>query len=99
MKRLLHLKRGQWCLPALGCKPAYAILLELFGWYGVVAILLAYVLVSFNVIPAQSSAYQLLNLTGALGIALEAGIKKDFAPVVLNAFWFLIALVALLRSV
>lgn len=98
MKKPYHLRRAQWCVPGLGCKPAYAMLLELFGWYGVVAILLGYVLVSFNVIQAQSITYQLLNLTGALGIALEAAIKKDFAPVALNTFWFLIALAALLRS-
>ena len=34
------------------------------GWYGVLAILLAYLLVSFNTLTAKSPVYQLLNLTG-----------------------------------
>ena len=41
---------------------------ELAGWYGTVAIVLAYILVSFKVVPANGVIYQLLNLTGALGI-------------------------------
>lgn len=69
-----------------------------FGWYGVVAILAAYALVSFNVLATKSYAYQLLNLTGALGIILEAASKKDKQPVVLNAVWAIVALIAIIQS-
>jgi hypothetical protein len=68
-----------------------------FGWYGVCAILGAYVLVSFNVILAKSFVYQLLNLTGAIGIMFEAASKKDKQPVVLNAVWAMVALIAILQ--
>lgn len=68
---------------------------ELAGWYGTAAIVLAYVLVSFKVIEADSVIYQLLNLTGALGIIAISIVKKAKQPVVLNAFWALIALIAL----
>jgi hypothetical protein len=67
------------------------------GWYGVLAILLAYLLLSLNVIEAKSFAYQLLNLTGALGIIIEAMSKKDIQPAVLNVIWVLIAAAAILR--
>jgi hypothetical protein len=67
------------------------------GWYGVLAILLAYLLLSFNVIGAKSFSYQLLNLTGALGIIIEAMSKKDIQPAVLNVIWAVIALAAILR--
>lgn len=68
-----------------------------FGWYGVLAILAAYALVSFNAIAAKSYAYQLLNLTGALSIAVEAISKKDKQPAVLNAVWAIVALVAIIQ--
>jgi hypothetical protein len=70
---------------------------NLFGWYGVLAILLAYLLISFNVIVAKSLGYQLLNLTGALGIVVEALSKKDAQPAVLNSAWAIIAILAILR--
>lgn len=71
--------------------------IELFGWYGVMAIVLAYILVSFALISATSWLYQLLNLTGAIGIMVDAISKKDRQPAVLNIFWAIIALVALGR--
>jgi hypothetical protein len=70
-----------------------------FGWYGVLAILLAYLLVSFNALTTKSVAYQLLNLTGALGIIGEALSKKDVQPAVLNSVWAIIALIALARII
>lgn len=70
---------------------------ELAGWYGTFAIVLAYVLVSFDVLPAKGSLYQLLNLTGALGIVVIAAAKKVRQPLLLNVFWAIIALVALIR--
>lgn len=69
---------------------------EIAGWYGATAIMLAYILVSFNVVQADGVAYQLLNLTGALGIATIAFVKKVRQSLILNLFWALIALAALL---
>lgn len=45
---------------------------EILGWYGVAAIVGAYALSSFGVIGGQSLLYQGLNLTGAIGIVLDA---------------------------
>lgn len=67
------------------------------GWYGVLAILLAYLLLSLGVIAAHSVAYQLLNLTGALGIIIEALSKRDVQPAALNAVWACIAIVVLIQ--
>lgn len=69
--------------------------LSWFGWYGVIAILAAYALMSFKIIQSDGLLYQLLNLTGAIGIATEAASKKDKQPVVLNIVWAVIALVAI----
>lgn len=71
--------------------------IQIVGWYGVIAILLAYALVNFEVIIIKSYAYQLLNLTGAIGIAITAASKKDKQPVVLNIVWITIALIAIIN--
>jgi len=70
---------------------------EIFGWYGAVAIILAYVLVSFSIIDSTNIWYQILNGTGALGIAIDAFYDKNYQPVVLNAIWAVIAVVAILK--
>ena len=67
-----------------------------FGWYGMIAILIAFTGVSFNVIQAHSFAYQILNLTGALGLTWNCFNKKDYPEVALNAVFAAIAVIALL---
>lgn len=70
-------------------------LAEIAGWYGIIAILLAYMLVSFKLVPADGYIYQLLNLTGALGVIIISIVKRLQQTIVLNAVWLIIALVAL----
>lgn len=72
-------------------------IIEIFGWYGTIAIVLAYALLSFSLISSTSLSYQLLNLTGALGIVVVAYSKKDYQPTVLNIIWFLVALIAIIN--
>jgi hypothetical protein len=71
-------------------------LMSVFGWYGVVALLLAYALVSFNVLAANSFSYQILNITGALGITFEAFYKKDNPAAYLNLAWVIIGVVVVI---
>ena len=73
------------------------LVVELGGWYGVIAILAAYGLASFNVIGANGLIYQLLNLTGGGSIAVASLRKRAYQPATLNVAWALIALVALVR--
>jgi hypothetical protein len=70
------------------------IFLEIFGWYGTFAIVLAYILISFNLLKADSLPYQILNITGALGIVFSSLAKKNYQPVVLNLIWFITGLIA-----
>jgi hypothetical protein len=67
----------------------------LVGWYGMTVILAAYALVSFGVLKADSLVYQVLNLTGALGIAVISMKKKALQPAILNMVWAVVALLAL----
>lgn len=71
-------------------------LIEAAGWYGVTAILLAYVLVSFNIVSAQSWEYQLLNFTGASGVLVISYMKQARQPALLNLVWAVIALATLI---
>lgn len=72
-------------------------LTDALGWYGVIAIISAYALVSFSVLSATSIWYQLLNATGAIGIALISFRRKTYQPGILNVVWALIALFAMVR--
>jgi len=72
-------------------------LVEVLGWYGVGAILSAYALLSFHILSADTTAYQILNITGAIGIILDAWVDRNYQPVVLNVLWLLIATIALIR--
>ncbi len=73
-------------------------LVELYGWYGMAAILLAYALASFAVIDARGLPFQILNGTGALGIVLVSFHRRAYQPGVLNIIWTLIAIAAILKS-
>ena len=71
--------------------------ISFLGWYGLVAVVGAYILVSFSLVPPTNLLYQLLNLTGSIGITIETYYKKDYQPFWLNLIWALIALVAMIN--
>lgn len=68
---------------------------EIAGWYGALAILAAYTLVSFSVISGNGILFQVLNLTGALGILTISLYKKVKQSIVLNIFWGTVAIIAI----
>ena len=70
---------------------------EIIGWYGTVAIVLAYALLSFRVINSTNLLYQILNGTGAIGIVYISFKKKAYQPGVLNMIWAIIATIAIIR--
>ncbi len=72
--------------------------IEIFGWYGAAAIIVAYGLSSFLILSPDSFWYQFLNLTGALGIVAVSFYKKTYQPGVLNSVWAIIALIALVKT-
>ena len=74
-------------------------LAEIAGWYGAIAIVSAYALVSFGAIRPDGMLFQLLNLTGALGIITISAVKNVTQSVVLNLFWAAIASMALINIV
>lgn len=73
--------------------------IEVVGWYGAFAILLAYALNSFNILESNDLVFQLLNLTGAIGIVAISYTKGAKQPAVLNMAWSVVALVAIVQII
>jgi len=70
---------------------------EIIGWYGTVAIVGAFAMISFEVLSPTNIFYQVLNGTGALGIVYTSFKKKVYQPGVLNVIWAVIAGMAIIR--
>ena len=76
-------------------EPAHHRVADRAGWYGMAAIVTAYLLVSVDVLASSSSVYQLLNLTGAIGLMWVSWVKGVTQGVILNVFWVSIAVIGL----
>lgn len=76
----------------------FSLLAEIAGWYGTLAILSAYALSSFGILQSRDTLYQLLNLTGALGVAWVCWRKRTWQAFWLEAVWATIAVVTLARA-
>ncbi len=70
---------------------------ETLGWYGTLAIIVAYILVSFDYLSSGNIWFQILNGTGAVGIIIVSLHKRVYQPAVLNTIWAVIALVAIVK--
>ena len=68
---------------------------DITGWIGAFVLLGAYLLVSFDLIGAQSIAYQLMNIIGAVGLMILALARRATPSVFVNAIWIIIGLVAI----
>ena len=73
-------------------------LFDLAGFIGVVLIIVAYLLLQLEKLPSSSPRYSLLNAAGALLIILSLIFAFNLAAFIVEAFWFLISLVGLWRS-
>lgn len=69
---------------------------ESIGWYGVIAVLTAYFLVGLSFWASTNPFYQILNLTGSLGLMYISVRKKAFQLGAFYFFWAIIALVSLI---
>jgi hypothetical protein len=71
---------------------------EIFGSIGVALLLVAFFMNLFGLMSSDSRAYKAINAIGA-GISCYASYLIGFAPfVVLEATWFAVAVVAMIRS-
>lgn len=70
-----------------------------FGWYGAFATLGAYFLVSFSILGPKDLVYQILNFTGAVGLAIICYYKRTYQPLFVNLVWLTIAFIALVSII
>jgi len=68
-----------------------------FGWYGMIAIVLAYALNYFDLLNTSNFWYAFLNISGSLGIIADSWYHEAWQSVVLNVIWVGIAIMALLK--
>ena len=73
------------------------LLLELSGWLGTAAFLLAYALISMGRLAGDGVAYQALNLAGGVLMLINSFYHAAMPSVAVNAFWIAIALFTLGR--
>lgn len=73
--------------------------IEWLGWYGAVAVVLAYALTSALILPPDNFWYQFLNFSGSAGVTIETWYRRDYQPFWLNLVWTFIALFALTNIV
>jgi hypothetical protein len=69
---------------------------ELFGWYGALAVLGAYTAHTWKLLDS-GFLYQFLNCTGATGVGIAALTRRSYQAATLEFAWALVALAALLR--
>ena len=74
------------------------LLLELSGWAGTAALLLAYALVSTRRLPGDSPRYQMLNLVGGALVLINSFYHGAMPSVAVNVFWIAIGVFALSRA-
>ena len=72
-------------------------LVDVAGWMGVVALLVAYGLVSTKRIEGDSVVYQMLNLVGAGLLIVNSFYYGAYPSVGINVIWIGIAVYALWR--
>jgi len=73
--------------------------INLIGWVGSAAVLLAYVLVSVNRVKGDSIPYQLMNLVGSVFLLSNTLYWGAYPSSFVNFVWMGIALVAIARAV
>jgi hypothetical protein len=72
------------------------ILLNVLGWIGAFLLLLAYALVSFKKLEADSQSYQWLNITASILLLVNTIYYGAYPSSFVNAVWTVIAFLAIL---
>ena len=74
------------------------LIINLIGWLGSMAVLLAYVLVSTNRLKGDSISYQTLNLFGSIFLMTNTLYFGAYPSTFVNLVWLFIAIFALIRA-
>ena len=72
------------------------LIMDVIGWIGAVAVLVAYWLVSSHRLSAASVRYQWLNIVGAIGLMINAVYHEAYPSTGVNVIWLGIAVCGLI---
>lgn len=74
------------------------VLIEVVGWAGAALLLTAYALVSAERLAGGGWLFQVMNLAGGLGLAVNSAARGAWPSVGLNVVWIVVGLGTLARS-
>ena len=75
------------------------ILIDIVGWVGAAALLVAYALVSTRRVEGDSTAYQQLNLVGSVLLIVNTIYYGAYPSAFLNVVWGGIAIYAIRKAI
>jgi hypothetical protein len=74
------------------------LIINIIGWLGSAAVIVAYVLVSTKRLQGDSVAYQLLNLIGGAFLVINTIFFGAYPSTFVNLVWIGIAIFAIVRA-
>lgn len=74
------------------------LLIDILGWLGAAALLVAYALVSKGRFTGASVPYQALNVVGSIGLIINTVYYGAYPSTFVNVVWIVIAAYTLLRA-
>lgn len=75
------------------------LLIDILGWIGSIAVLIAYGLNSYQKLRSDSIVFYLLNIVGGILLIVYTVYKEAFANTFINVVWVIVAIPALLRVI
>ena len=73
------------------------LLVDILGWVGSVAVILAYGLNSYQKLRSNSIIFYLLNIVGGIFLIVYSLYKEAFANTFINIVWVVVAIPALIK--
>ena len=80
-------------------KETLELLIDILGWVGSVAVIVAYGLNSYQKIKSDSYLFLTLNLIGGLFLIIYSYYYTAYANTFINVVWVIIAIPALIRLI
>ena len=71
--------------------------IQIIGWYGVLAILVAYALITLDQLGTEHMLYIFLNGSGALALIIQTWQRRNWQLVTLNIVWLLVAIAGVVQ--
>ena len=71
--------------------------IDVLGWVGGVEVVIAYMLISLKLVPAENFYYQILNLKGAFLLIVNTWHHGAYPSSIVNMIWVGIAIYSMIK--